>query len=234
MKLDTDEKEILDSFDSGEWRSLEITDRERKRYGQYAEATFRKDRRVNIRISRKDLEAIQKRALTEGLPYQTLISSVLHKYAAGRLVDNSNADFNHKQSRSMEPAETPDEQLRFAIANRRLIEVTYGGSLRIAEPYDYGLRKNTATLVMYQLRTSGVPEGKSNRGWRLLDVSKIEALTVLSESFSGGRDKSTSQIVVVNEMFSPATGEPASRALRKKSSGPSHGKAEKRIPRHHT
>ena len=47
--------------------------------------TFRKDRRLNIRISSKDLEAIQKRALEEGLPYQTLISSLLHKFASGRL-----------------------------------------------------------------------------------------------------------------------------------------------------
>lgn len=46
---------------------------------------FRKDRRLNIRLSSKDLEAIQKRALAEGLPYQTLISSLLHKYASGRL-----------------------------------------------------------------------------------------------------------------------------------------------------
>ena len=54
-------------------------------YPRYAKATFRKDRRLNIRLSSKDLEAIQKRALTEGLPYQTLISSLLHKYASGRL-----------------------------------------------------------------------------------------------------------------------------------------------------
>jgi len=47
-------------------------------------ATFRKDRRLNIRLSSKDLDAIQKRALAEGLPYQTLIASLLHKYAAGR------------------------------------------------------------------------------------------------------------------------------------------------------
>ena len=59
--------------------------RERARYSRYAKATFRKDRRVNIRLSSKDLEAIQKRALAEGLPYQTLIASLLHKYAAGRL-----------------------------------------------------------------------------------------------------------------------------------------------------
>ena len=54
-------------------------------FSSYAKATFRKDRRLNIRLSSKDLEAIQKRALAEGLPYQTLIASLLHKYATGRL-----------------------------------------------------------------------------------------------------------------------------------------------------
>ncbi len=84
-KLDAKEKELLDSVDRGEWRSVRGLKGERKRYGRYAAATFRKDRRVNIRISGKDLEAIQKRALEEGLPYQTLISSLLHKYVSGRL-----------------------------------------------------------------------------------------------------------------------------------------------------
>jgi len=85
VKLDAKEKELLDSVDRGEWRSIRGLKSERKRYGRYAAATFRKDRRVNIRISGKDLEAIQKRALEEGLPYQTLISSLLHKYVSGRL-----------------------------------------------------------------------------------------------------------------------------------------------------
>ena len=85
MKLDPDEKDILESFDRGEWRSAKTSKRDRNRYARQARTTFRKDRRLNIRISSKDLEAIQKRALEEGLPYQTLISSLLHKYAAGRL-----------------------------------------------------------------------------------------------------------------------------------------------------
>jgi predicted DNA binding CopG/RHH family protein len=85
MKLDHDEKEILDSFERGEWRSVKGAKREKTRYALYARATFRKDRRLNIRISSKDLEAIQKRALEEGLPYQTLIASLLHKFASGRL-----------------------------------------------------------------------------------------------------------------------------------------------------
>lgn len=88
MKLDAQEKEILESVERGEWRPAKGGKRERSRYATYAKATFRKDRRVNIRISSKDLEAIQKRALEEGLPYQTLISSLLHKYASGRLRDS--------------------------------------------------------------------------------------------------------------------------------------------------
>jgi predicted DNA binding CopG/RHH family protein len=85
MKLGADEKEILESVQRGAWRSVKGARRERSRYARYAKATFRKDRRLNIRISSKDLETIQKRALEEGLPYQTLISSLLHKYASGRL-----------------------------------------------------------------------------------------------------------------------------------------------------
>lgn len=84
MKIDANEKELLDSVERGEWKSVGGK-RERTRYSRYAKATFRKDRRLNIRLSSKDLEAIQKRALAEGLPYQTLISSLLHKYASGRL-----------------------------------------------------------------------------------------------------------------------------------------------------
>jgi len=85
MKLDGEEKELLKSVERGEWRSAKGVKRDRGRYSRYAKATFRKDRRLNIRISSKDLEAIQKRALEEGLPYQTLIASLLHKYASGRL-----------------------------------------------------------------------------------------------------------------------------------------------------
>jgi predicted DNA binding CopG/RHH family protein len=84
-KLDAKEKKLLDSVERGEWRSIRGLKGERRRYGRYAAATSRKDRRVNIRISTKDLEAIQGRALEEGLPYQTLISSLLHKYVSGRL-----------------------------------------------------------------------------------------------------------------------------------------------------
>ena len=85
MKIDADEKDLLESVERGEWKSAPGGKRERTRYARHAKATFRKDRRLNIRLSSKDLEAIQKRA--EGLPYQTLIASLLHKYASGRVKD---------------------------------------------------------------------------------------------------------------------------------------------------
>ena len=85
MKIDANEKELLDSVERGEWKSSRGGKRAKTRYARYAKATFRKDRRLNIRLSSKDLQAIQKRALAEGLPYQTLIASLLHKYATGRL-----------------------------------------------------------------------------------------------------------------------------------------------------
>jgi predicted DNA binding CopG/RHH family protein len=84
MKIESNEKDILESVERGEWKPVGGK-RERSRYARYAKATFRKDRRLNIRLSSKDLDAIQKRALAEGLPYQTLIASLLHKYASGRL-----------------------------------------------------------------------------------------------------------------------------------------------------
>ena len=86
-RLDPEEKDLLDSFERGEWQSIEERREAFARYRAYARTTFKKDRRVNIRISSKDLETLQKRALEEGIPYQTLLASILHKYAAGRLVE---------------------------------------------------------------------------------------------------------------------------------------------------
>ena len=83
-KLNKDEKELLDYVEAGEWRTVPDRDNELKRYQEYAAATFKKDRRINIRISSKDLHALQKRALREGIPYQTLIASVLHKFVSGQ------------------------------------------------------------------------------------------------------------------------------------------------------
>jgi predicted DNA binding CopG/RHH family protein len=84
---DKDEAELLASYERGEWRSIEDREARAAEYAVYARATMKKDQRVNIRITRRDLEGIQKRALAEGIPYQTLIASVLHKYVSGRLVE---------------------------------------------------------------------------------------------------------------------------------------------------
>ena len=86
-KLEKDERDVLESVEAGEWRSVRGRKKLTDQYQAYARETLRKDRRVNIRLPGRDLEAIQKRALLEVLPYQTLIASILHKYAAGRLVE---------------------------------------------------------------------------------------------------------------------------------------------------
>lgn len=85
MKLDKEEKDLLDSVEKGEWRSIPNLKQEMKKYREAARATLRKDKRVNIRMSSRDLIHFQKKAVEEGLPYQTLISSILHKYINGRL-----------------------------------------------------------------------------------------------------------------------------------------------------
>jgi predicted DNA binding CopG/RHH family protein len=87
IKLDPEEKELLASYEADEWQTVGNLEDTVETYSEYANATFKKDRRINIRISNKDLEALQKRALAEGLPYQTLIASVLHKFVSGRLVE---------------------------------------------------------------------------------------------------------------------------------------------------
>jgi predicted DNA binding CopG/RHH family protein len=85
-KLIQEERELLAAVERGEWRSVKNLEKERMRYQGYARATFKKDRRINIRLSQKDLDALQTLALEEGIPYQTLIASILHKYVAGSLV----------------------------------------------------------------------------------------------------------------------------------------------------
>jgi len=87
LKLQQDELELLASYEADEWASVKKLKEQKEQYGTYARATFRKDRRVNIRISEKDLLDLQKRAIRQGIPYQTLISSVLHKYVNGGLTE---------------------------------------------------------------------------------------------------------------------------------------------------
>ena len=84
-KLDREEKEVLESFERGEWVSIRERKAEISRLGAAARASLRKSRRINIRLSDRDVIGLQAKAAEEGLPYQTLISSVLHKYLTGSL-----------------------------------------------------------------------------------------------------------------------------------------------------
>ena len=87
--LDREEKEIVEVFEAGKLKRVANVRAEIKRHQKSAAETFQKDARINIRISSKDLRELQKRAIEEGLPYQTLIASVLHKFAEGRLASSS-------------------------------------------------------------------------------------------------------------------------------------------------
>lgn len=86
VELDREEREILEAYHEGRLERVVLSAEEVERYREAARAVGRKDKRVNIRISARDLEDLQVRAKEEGMPYQTLMASVLHKYAAGELV----------------------------------------------------------------------------------------------------------------------------------------------------
>jgi predicted DNA binding CopG/RHH family protein len=87
FNLDSEEMELLESLESGEWNSVSNLEDEIQVHQNIAKNTLKKDKRVNLRMSSKDLEAIKTYAVEEGLPYQTLMSSVLHKFVTGRLID---------------------------------------------------------------------------------------------------------------------------------------------------
>ena len=84
-KLHSDEDDLLSSFEKGEWKTVANVKKEKSRARKAAVKTLRKDVRINIRLSSSDVMNIKQIAAYEGLPYQTLIASVLHKYAAGHL-----------------------------------------------------------------------------------------------------------------------------------------------------
>ena len=87
-KLSKEEKELLDSYENDEWVPVGNKNNLSK-YQAAAQSTFKKDKRVNIRISQRDLELLQEKALIEGIPYQTLMSSILHKFVTGRFAEKN-------------------------------------------------------------------------------------------------------------------------------------------------
>ncbi len=89
-KLNREEQEILDSFEKGEWVPVTNLSKRKAELMRYARNTLKKDKRLNIRISERDLTELQKKAVSEGLPYQTYISSIMHKFVSGRLTEVKN------------------------------------------------------------------------------------------------------------------------------------------------
>ena len=99
-KLDAFEKDILDAYENGELKPTSPSKAKLAKFKAAATATFLKEKRINIRLSTPDLMDIQARALEEGMPYQTLIASVLHKFVSGRLVEPSSNVNKRGQARA--------------------------------------------------------------------------------------------------------------------------------------
>lgn len=84
--IDKEEKELMESYEKGEWKSVKKKDQ--KIYEKAAKESIAKTKRINIRLTPKDYHDIQVKAIEEGIPYQTLISSIIHKYNKGELKPN--------------------------------------------------------------------------------------------------------------------------------------------------
>lgn len=89
IDIDKDEREMLESFEKGEWVSSKDNRSLKKMFKSAAIKTGIKDQRMNIRMTRQDILSLKARAHEEGMPYQTLVSSILHKYVSGKLVDKN-------------------------------------------------------------------------------------------------------------------------------------------------
>ena len=87
-QLDREESEILESYELGEWKPVDDLEAEMERYREYARAALGQDRSVSVPISSSDLDAIQKLAIEEGMPFQALMSTIVHNYLATRTLDN--------------------------------------------------------------------------------------------------------------------------------------------------
>lgn len=89
-KLTKEEQEIVDSYERGEWIPVKDLSARKAELRRYARNTLKKDKRLNIRISERDLDELQKKAVIEGLPYQTYVSSIIHKFINGKLIEAKN------------------------------------------------------------------------------------------------------------------------------------------------
>ena len=83
------EKDILESYENDEWQSSSDLKGDKKKYSQIARNTILKNKRINIRISERDLTKLKSKSVEEGMPYQTLVSSILHKYVSGKIIEQN-------------------------------------------------------------------------------------------------------------------------------------------------
>lgn len=83
--LDQEEKDLMESVERGEWQPVKNITEEKEKAMMAARNTLKKDKRINLRLTQKDYYQIQIKAIEEGIPYQTLISSLVHKYINGSL-----------------------------------------------------------------------------------------------------------------------------------------------------
>jgi len=84
MKLDKEEKELLESYEKGEWKPVKDFEKKKSEYQQIAKNTVAKNKRINIRLTEKDLANLKAKSIEEGMPYQTLVASIIHKYISGK------------------------------------------------------------------------------------------------------------------------------------------------------
>jgi predicted DNA binding CopG/RHH family protein len=85
--INNEEKNILKSYEKEEWKSISELESRKRYYRDIAHRTHLKNRRINIRLSEKILNELKAKSLEEGIPYQTLIASILHKFTSGKLVE---------------------------------------------------------------------------------------------------------------------------------------------------
>jgi predicted DNA binding CopG/RHH family protein len=83
--IDQEEKDLMESIERDNWKPVDDLDREKEKAISAARNTLKKDKRINLRLTQKDYHQIQIKAIEEGIPYQTLISSLVHKYLNGSL-----------------------------------------------------------------------------------------------------------------------------------------------------
>jgi predicted DNA binding CopG/RHH family protein len=115
----TEDEQLLQAYEAGEFRPVPLTKAEIRKWQEVARATLAKDQRVNVRMSSALLSGLKARAADEGLPYQTLIASVLHKFVTGRLVEQRDVSRAKRAKDLPHPARLQSERKSVRAGQRR-------------------------------------------------------------------------------------------------------------------